>query len=125
MNPETLLLFFFTVFPLICTPGPDIIFTASQGFSLGRVAAMRAVMGVLLGYTAHALLSAIGIAAIVATSPYLFTILKWVGVIYLFYLAGQILFSAFQTKNGITIKKKSGFLCGKVFLPVSSIRKVC
>lgn len=86
-------------------PGPDIIFTASQGFSLGRVAALRAVMGVLLGYTAHALLSALGIAAIVATSPFLFVILKWIGVAYLFYLAGQILYSAFQTKNGIEVKK--------------------
>lgn len=125
MNPETLLLFFFTVFPLICTPGPDIIFTASQGFSLGRVAALRAVMGVLLGYTAHALLSALGIAAIVATSPFLFVILKWIGVAYLFYLAGQILYSAFQTKNGIEVKKGSGYPCGEVFSPVFSTLKVC
>ncbi len=50
----TLLLFFITVFPLICTPGPDILFTASQGLSKGRSAALKAVAGIRLGYTAHA-----------------------------------------------------------------------
>lgn len=39
MEVKSLILFFLTVFPLICTPGPDILFTASQGISKGRLAA--------------------------------------------------------------------------------------
>lgn len=103
MNTGNVLLFLLTVIPLICTPGPDIIFTASQGLSNGRSGALRAVAGVLFGYTAHAVLSVFGIAALVSTSAFLFMILKWTGVLYLFWLAGQILYSAIQTKDGIAV----------------------
>ncbi len=103
MEFETALLFFLTVFPLICTPGPDILFTASQGVTRGRGAAIRAVIGVLLGYTAHAILSACGIAALVSASPFLFSVLKWAGVMYLFFLTAQILYSACQRKDRLEL----------------------
>jgi threonine/homoserine/homoserine lactone efflux protein len=104
MSSGTLFLFFFTVFPLICTPGPDILFTASQGLSNGRSAALNAVAGILLGYSAHAVLSAVGIAALISTSPFMFSVLKWLGVSYLFFLAGQILYSAYKRKGGICLQ---------------------
>ena len=103
MEVKSLILFFLTVFPLICTPGPDILFTASQGISKGRLAALRAVGGVLLGYSAHAILSAFGIAALVSASPFLFSALKWFGVVYLIFLAAQILYSACQRKKRIIL----------------------
>jgi len=105
MDAKLLILFILTVFPLICTPGPDILFTASQGISKGRLAALRAVAGVLLGYTAHAILSAFGIAALISASPLLFSGLKWFGVGYLIFLAIQILYSAFQRKEGIKLNE--------------------
>lgn len=103
MDFKTGLLFFLTVFPLICTPGPDILFTASQGVTRGQVAAIRTVTGVLLGYTAHAILSVIGLAALVSASPLLFGVLKWAGVIYLFFLTSQIFYSACQRKDGLEL----------------------
>ena len=103
MSSGTLFLFFLTVFPVICTPGPDILFTASQGLSNGRLAALNAVSGRWLGYSAHAVLSAVGIAALVSASPFMFSMLKWLGVSYLFFLAGQILYSAYQKKGGISL----------------------
>lgn len=103
MELKTAALFFLTVFPLICTPGPDILFTASQGITRGQLAAIRAVMGVLLGYTAHAILSVFGIAALVAASPPLFAGLKWLGVLYLFFLTSQIFYSAYQRKDGLEL----------------------
>lgn len=107
MSSGTLFLFFLTVFPLICTPGPDILFTASQGLSNGRSAALNAVTGILLGYSAHAVLSAVGIAALISTSPFMFSVLKWLGVSYLFFLAGQILYSAYRRKGGISLQTSS------------------
>jgi threonine/homoserine/homoserine lactone efflux protein len=83
----TLLLLGFTVLPLICTHGPDILFTASQGLSSGRRGALRAVVGVLFGYIAHAVLSDVGDAALIAASHWLFEFLHWLGVGYLAYLA--------------------------------------
>ena len=104
METSTLLLFFLTVFPLICTPGPDILFTASQGLSSGKSGAIRAVIGILLGYSAHAILSALGVAAIVNTSLLLFQFLKWLGVIYLLFLAITMIYSSFKRKDDITLQ---------------------
>ncbi len=55
---------------------------------------MRANLGVLLGYLMHALLAAFGVAALVAASPVLFEILRWVGAVYLAYLAINLIRSA-------------------------------
>ena len=94
MHPATMLVFAATVLPLVCTPGPDTLFVASQGLSGGPRAAMRANFGVLLGYAMHAVLAAFGVAALVAASPLLFEILRWVGVVYLAYLAMKLIRSA-------------------------------
>jgi len=107
MTWENVLLFTITVLPLICTPGPDIMFAVSQGLSNGRSAVIRSVAGLLLGYTAHAVLSAVGVAAIVAASPTLFVTLKWFGVAYLSYLAFQMLRSACTNKDQSDIENVS------------------
>ena len=105
MDWQTAVLFSITVLPLICTPGPDILYVASQGLSAGRRGSFRAVLGILLGYSAHAVLSAIGVAAIVAASPTLFLLLKWLGVAYLGFLALQMLRSACTVKKALRIEK--------------------
>jgi threonine/homoserine/homoserine lactone efflux protein len=97
MQPGTMLVFAATVLPLVCTPGPDILLVASQGLSGGPRAAMRANLGVLLGYSMHALLAVFGVAALVAASPVLFEILRWVGVAYLAYLAIKLIRSAVRS----------------------------
>jgi len=105
MDWQTAVLFSITVLPLICTPGPDILYVASQGLSAGRRGSFRAVLGILLGYSAHAVLSAIGVAAIVAASPTLFLLLKWLGVAYLGFLALQMLRSACTVKEALRLER--------------------
>lgn len=76
MEFNTLLLFALTVLPLICTPGPDILFISSQGLSGGMKSAWIANTGVISGYLTHALLSALGLAALVSASPFYFIYLN-------------------------------------------------
>jgi len=90
------LLFAATVLPLICTPGPDMLFVASQAMSGGASAGLRSTAGVCLGYMVHSLLVALGVAAIIAASPVLFEGLRWLGVAYLIYLAFQLIRSAMR-----------------------------
>jgi threonine/homoserine/homoserine lactone efflux protein len=92
----TALLFAATVLPLVCTPGPDMLFVASQTLSGGFGAGLRSIAGVCLGYVGHSLLVALGVAAIIATSPLLFEALRWFGVGYLVYLAFQLAKSALR-----------------------------
>ena len=72
MELGTPLLFAATVLPLICTPGPDMLFVASQTLSDGTTAGLRSTAGVCLGYVGHSILAALGVAAIIAASPALF-----------------------------------------------------
>ena len=99
MDLSTLALFALTVIPLICTPGPDILFTTAQGLAAGRAGALRAVAGISLGYMAHGVLSALGVAAVVAASPVLFEVLRWLGVAYLAFLAVQMIRSALSPRG--------------------------
>jgi threonine/homoserine/homoserine lactone efflux protein len=94
MNSTTILLFVATVLPLLCTPGPDMLFIASQAISGDASAGRRATAGVCVGYVVHSLLVALGLAAIIATSPLVFEALRWIGVAYLVYLASRLVRSA-------------------------------
>lgn len=100
MNTHSLLLFSATVLPLICTPGPDMLFVASQAACGGRAAGLRATVGVVLGYSVHSILVALGLAAVVAASPALFEIIRWIGISYLLFLAYKLLRSA-MSSHGI------------------------
>lgn len=96
MDSSTLLLFAATVLPLVCTPGPDMLFVVAQSLAGGHQGAVRANAGIVLGYTAHSMLGALGVAAIVATSPMLLDVLRLVGIAYLAYLALQMFRSAMR-----------------------------
>jgi threonine/homoserine/homoserine lactone efflux protein len=96
METGTMIFFTATVLPLICTPGPDMLFVASQALSGGASAGLRSTAGICLGYMVHSALVALGVAAIIAASPMLFEALRWLGVTYLIYLAFQLIRSAMK-----------------------------
>ena len=111
-----MLLFSATVLPLICTPGPDMLFIASQAIAGDASAGLRATAGVCVGYIVHSLLVVAGLAAIITASPTLFEALRWIGVAYLIYLAAQLIRSA-MTAGKLTLQSgasraqfKRGFL---------------
>ncbi|HEJ9411770.1 TPA: LysE family translocator [Proteus mirabilis] len=116
MEFNTLLFFALTVLPLICTPGPDILFISSQGLAGGIKSAWFANIGVISGYITHAILSALGLATIMATSPIFFYLLKWLGVIYITYLAIKMLISACQKGQLALHADKKTHLFRKGFL---------
>lgn len=96
MNTHTLFLFSATVLPLVCTPGPDMLFIASQAASGGNSAGFRATAGVVSGYCIHSLLVALGLAAVLAASPIVYEIIRWVGITYLIYQAYKLIRAAFR-----------------------------
>lgn len=116
MDFSTLFLFSATVIPLVCTPGPDILFIASQAVSSGTAAGFRATAGVVLGYCVHSLLVALGLAAVVAASPALFEAIRWVGITYLVYLAYRLVRAALRpggvqvTGTRVKDQLRKGFL---------------
>jgi threonine/homoserine/homoserine lactone efflux protein len=73
------------------TPGPDMLFIVGQAAAHGRRAGVLAALGVGAGCRAHVLLAALGVSALLATSPLAFMVLKWVGAAYLVWVGLSML----------------------------------
>ncbi len=72
---------------LMFAPGPDIIFTLTQGLTNGRKAGLTVALGLACGNFVHTLGVALGLSVIFESSQLAFWIVKLFGAGYLFYLA--------------------------------------
>jgi threonine/homoserine/homoserine lactone efflux protein len=79
--------FLITSFIVVLVPGTGAVFTVSTGLLQGKSASAWAALGCTLGIVPHLLATILGLAAIMHTSALAFSILKYAGVAYLFYLA--------------------------------------
>lgn len=74
---------------LNATPGPDLLFIITKTVSGGKKIGFASSLGVCTGALFHVFFAAVGLSAILATSAVAFSIVKYLGVIYLFYLVYQ------------------------------------
>jgi len=81
---------------LIITPGPDMALIVARSAQQGVRAGVVAALGVGAGLFIHIAAAAIGISAIILASAMAFTILKWLGALYLIYIGVQMLRASFQ-----------------------------
>ncbi|MDY0292075.1 MAG: LysE family translocator [Desulfuromonadaceae bacterium] len=86
---DTLMQFFLASIALGLAPGPDNIYVLTQSAVQGRNAGIVITLGLCTGLVLHTALVALGVAALIATSPLLFMLLKLGGAGYLLYLAYQ------------------------------------
>jgi threonine/homoserine/homoserine lactone efflux protein len=84
---QTFLLFLLAALIVEMTPGPNMAWLAMVAAAEGRRPGYAAVAGVALGLALIGLAAALGVAAIVETSPGLFQALRWGGVAWLLWLA--------------------------------------
>lgn len=91
VDAVTLLTFVPAALALNLTPGADMLFCAGQGLRSGSVAAVAASAGVALGGVVHVALAGLGLGAVIATMPWTFEVIRWLGVAYLLWLAWQTL----------------------------------
>ncbi len=71
---------------VLAMPGPTIMLVVSYAITQGRKSAFASVLGVGLGDATAATVSLMGLGAILATSAAAFTVLKWIGALYLAWL---------------------------------------
>ena len=79
--------FLITSLIVVLIPGTGVIYTVSTGLTQGKKASMYVALGCTLGIVPHLLATILGLAALMHTSAVAFQILKWAGVVYLFYVA--------------------------------------
>ena len=83
--------FFLTSLIVVLLPGTGVIYTLAIGLGRGFRASLAAALGCTIGIVPAALASIIGLAALLHTSAVAFQIIKYLGVLYLFYMALSIL----------------------------------
>lgn len=83
MTPEFLL----TTLVVVATPGAGVLYTLAAGVSRGWQASIVAAFACTLGILPHMIAAVTGLAAIMHASAVAFSIIKWLGVAYLLYLA--------------------------------------
>ena len=75
------------------TPGQDTLYIVGRSAMLGRAAGIAAALGICAGGLFHALAAALGLSALLATSQAAFTLLKWIGALYLVYIGVTLMVS--------------------------------
>ena len=75
------------------TPGQDTMFIIGQSLTGGFRAGVAAALGIALGTVFHTLAAALGLSAILATSPLAFSIVKFLGAAYLVFLGIKLILS--------------------------------
>lgn len=76
---------------LLLIPGPTVLLVLSYALSQGRRVAVASAAGVALGDFIAMTASLLGLGALVLASATLFTILKWMGAVYLIWLGIKLL----------------------------------
>jgi threonine/homoserine/homoserine lactone efflux protein len=79
--------FLLTSLIVVATPGTGVIYTLAAGLARGARASVIAAFGCTLGIVPHMAAAITGLAALLHTSAVAFSVLKYLGVAYLLYLA--------------------------------------
>ena len=98
MHPEILsiTLFFFVA---AYTPGPNNVIASYSGFNFGIIKTIPHILGVTLGFTSLVLFLTVGLINIFKLFPFIQDVIKYLGTIFLIYLAYKIAFSTISKEN--------------------------
>jgi threonine/homoserine/homoserine lactone efflux protein len=83
--------FLLTSIVVILLPGTGVIYTLAWGLGGGMRASALAALGCTFGIVPHIVASIVGLAALLHASAMAFQIVKYLGVVYLLYMAWSVL----------------------------------
>lgn len=81
-----LLLFMAAGWLLNLTPGPDVLYIVTHSLRSGWRTGLVAGLGITMGCFVHVFAAAAGLGALLVASATAFTIVKWIGACYLFWI---------------------------------------
>lgn len=107
MSYEIFFIYFVTTFLIILSPGSSVALVMGQSARNGAARSFAGILGIAIANITFFVLSACGLTALLASSPVVFKVIKWVGVLYLLWLGSQaLIFSAagFNKTKEVTAK---------------------
>ena len=91
---------------LVLSPGPNMIYLISRSITQGKRSGLISLMGIMFGFLFHIVMVSAGLTAVLFSIPYVYSTMKFLGIIYLLYLAclairpkGRSLFEVHQDLN--------------------------
>jgi threonine/homoserine/homoserine lactone efflux protein len=100
--------FLLTSLIVVASPGTGVLYTLAVALKQGGRASISAAFGCTLGIVPHMLAAMLGLAAVLHTSAMAFAALKWLGVIYLLYMAWQALRETGALAIDAPVARRSG-----------------
>jgi threonine/homoserine/homoserine lactone efflux protein len=76
---------------LLLTPGPAVLYIVTRSVEQGRVAGLVSMLGICTGTLVHVIAATLGLSALLVSSAFAFTIVKYAGALYLMVLGIQTL----------------------------------
>ena len=98
MHPEILSISLFW-FVTAYTPGPNNVVASYSGFNFGIIKTIPHILGVTLGFTSLVIFLSIGLINFFKLFPIIQIVIKYLGTLFLIYLAYKIAFSR-SSENG-------------------------
>lgn len=95
-DAQHLLLFLAAGLLLNLTPGPDVMLIVANAVRGGARAGVAAALGITAGCGVHVAAAALGVSALLLASSSAFSVLKWLGALYLVWVGVQMLRAAWR-----------------------------
>lgn len=117
MGIENFITFILTALVFVMTPGIDTVFVLNKSIEQGVKSGVYASLGVNTGVLMHTFFAALGLTVLLSRSALAFTVIKYVGFVYLVYLGISKLKNSktvigINTKNVPQKKEQNDFWSG-------------
>ncbi|GAN80104.1 LysE family translocator [Acidocella aminolytica] len=109
MTVHTWFAFLLAATVLLMIPGPTVLLVIGQSLGAGRRRALPLVAGVALGDLTAMTLSLAGLGALLSASATAFTLLKWMGAIYLAYLGLKLWRAPISAEAASPLQARAAF----------------
>ena len=88
-------------------PGPDMMYVLGRSMGQGRRAGIISSLGIFVGCLFHLVAAALGLAALLRSSPLLFHLVRLAGAGYLIYLGINLILHAKNALVGVQVQQDS------------------
>ncbi len=104
---HTLLLFVISALSINLIPGPDVIYIVTTTMKSKMKSGIEASLGLGVGYLIHTIAAFLGLSALILSSAFLFTVIKYLGALYLLYLGISSLLNCYRNNSKLTAETAS------------------
>ncbi len=105
IDQTTLMTYLAILLGFVFLPGPAVIMTLARAGTGGTRVGLATAFGIALGDLVHTAMAVIGLSALILTSAFLFTLVKYLGAAYLVYLGLRAILDRSQVGGVPTARK--------------------